>query len=170
MKLCEDEIIGMQIELADIASLPLINTDLEIDGGYPAAVDAFRRIILDADSILFASPEYNYSLSAPLKNAIDWASRPPNVMAGKTAAVVSAAGGSAGQRSQYHLRQAGVFLDLRFINKPELFILGRKPPNKFDGDGNLIDSEIKTRLKEVLLSLQSFTRRHKNGMQKINEL
>lgn len=163
-KLCEEDISGMWIELVDISSLPLLNTDLEIDGAYPPAVDAFRRLILDADSILFASPEYNYSLSAPLKNAIDWASRPPNVMAGKTAAVVSAAGGSAGQRSQYHLRQVGVFLDLHFINKPELFIIGRKPPMKFDSDGNLIDSEIKQMLKELLLSLQSFTLRLKRGM------
>ncbi|KAI0504366.1 hypothetical protein KFK09_015318 [Dendrobium nobile] len=162
-KLCEEDISGMHIELVDIGSLPLLNTDLEIDGGYPPVVDSFRRKILEADSILFASPEYNYSLSAPLKNAIDWASRPPNVMAGKSAAVVSAAGGSAGQRSQYHLRQVGVFLDLHFINKPELFILGHKPPKKFDSDGNLIDSEIQQRLKELLLSLQSFTCRLQRG-------
>ncbi|KAL0916435.1 hypothetical protein M5K25_013946 [Dendrobium thyrsiflorum] len=172
-KLCEEDISGMHIEVVDIGSLPLLNTDLEIDGGYPPVVDSFRRKILEADSILFASPEYNYSLSetpktksngylsvgfqSPLKNAIDWASRPPNVMAGKSAAVVSAAGGSAGQRSQYHLRQVGVFLDLHFINKPELFILAHKPPKKFDSDGNLIDSEIKQKLKELLLSLQFFT-------------
>ncbi|KAM2196162.1 hypothetical protein ACFX1R_030077 [Malus domestica] len=56
--------------------------------------------------------------AAPLKNALDWASRPPNVWADKAAAIISASGGSGGSRSQYHLRQIGVFLDLHFINKP----------------------------------------------------
>ncbi|KAG0475754.1 hypothetical protein HPP92_015440 [Vanilla planifolia] len=157
--LCYKAISGMLIEFVDVSELPLLNTDLEIDGSYPPSVEAFRLKILGADSILFASPEYNYSLSAPLKNAIDWGSRPPNVWAGKTAAVVSVAGGSAGRRSQYHLRQVGVFVDLQFINKPEVFILGHKPPKKFDSDGNLIDPETKQQLKELLVSLQLFTLR-----------
>ncbi|EHA8590688.1 NADPH:quinone oxidoreductase [Cocos nucifera] len=163
IELCNESIPGMQIEHVDIEPLPFCNTDLEIDGKYPPPVEAFRRKILEADSILFASPENNYSLSAPLKNAIDWASRPPNVWADKTAAVVSAAGGSGGKRSQYHLRQVGVCLDLHFINKPELFIQATWPPVKFDGDGNLIDPEIKERLKRVLLSLQAFTHRLRHG-------
>lgn len=53
----------MKIEYIDISPLPFINTDLEINGTYPAVVEAFRKKILEADSILFASPEYNYSVS-----------------------------------------------------------------------------------------------------------
>ncbi|XP_008806558.1 NADPH:quinone oxidoreductase-like [Phoenix dactylifera] len=159
IELCSESIPGMRIEHVDIEPLPFCNPDLEIDGKFPPPVEAFRRKILEADSILFASPEYNYSLSAPLKNAIDWGSRPPNVWGDKTAAIVSAAGGSGGIHSQYHLRQVGVFIDLHFINKPELFIQGYRPPVKFDGDGNLIDPETKERLKRVLLSLQAFTHR-----------
>lgn len=94
-----------------------------------------------------------------MKNAIDWASRSPNVWADKTAAIVSAGGGFGGGRSQYHLRQTGVFLDLHFINKPELFVQAFQPPAKFDDDGNLIDAAIRQRLKDVLLSLQGFTLR-----------
>ncbi|KAL0910963.1 hypothetical protein M5K25_019062 [Dendrobium thyrsiflorum] len=164
IELCNEsiEFEGLQIEHVDISPLPLLNTDLEVNGTYPPTIDSFRRKILGADSILFASPEYNYSLSAPLKNAIDWASRPPNVWADKPAAIVSAGGGFGGGRSQYHLRQIGVFLDLHFINKPELFIQAFQPPRKFDDEGNLIDPETKEKLKQVLLSLQAFTLKLQN--------
>ncbi|KAK9283527.1 hypothetical protein L1049_011774 [Liquidambar formosana] len=159
IKLCNDAVNGMQIEYVDIAPLPMLNTDLEVDGKYPPAVEAFRQKILEADSILFASPEYNYSVTPPLKNAIDWASRPPNVWADKAAAIVSTGGGFGGGRSQYHLRQIGVYLDLHFINKPEFFLNAFQPPAKFDSDGNLIDAEAEEKLKQVLLALQTFTLR-----------
>ncbi|WVY99771.1 hypothetical protein V8G54_025841 [Vigna mungo] len=98
-------------------------------------------------------------MNGPLKNAIDWASRAPNVWAGKPAAIVSAGGGFGGGRSQYHLRQIGVFLDLHFINKPEFFINAFQPPAKFNSDGDLIDEDAKIKLKEILLSLKTFTLR-----------
>ncbi|KAI6678327.1 hypothetical protein NL676_039123 [Syzygium grande] len=159
IEICEESVKGMQIELIDVSSLPMINTDLEVDGRFPPAVEAFRQKVLVADSILFATPEYNYSVTPPLKNAIDWASRPPNVWAGKAAAVVSSAGGSGGRRVQNHLRQIGVFVDLHFINKPEFNLNGREPPKKFDRDGNLNDPETKEKLKEVLQALHGFTLR-----------
>ncbi|KAL6327393.1 hypothetical protein AAG906_019706 [Vitis piasezkii] len=143
IKISKEAINGMEIEYVDIAPLPMLNTDLEVDGTYPPAVEAFRRKILEADSILFASPEYNYSVTAPLKNAIDWASRPPNVWADKPAAIISTGGGFGGGRSQYHLRQIGVYLDLHFINKPEFFLNAFQPPAKFDAEGNLIDEDAK---------------------------
>jgi len=99
------------------------------------------------------------TIAAPLKNALDWASRGKNCWADKPAAIVSAGGGFGGGRSQYHLRQVGVFLDLHFINKPELFVQAFQQPPKFDSDGNLIDDQIRERLKQVLLSLQAFTLR-----------
>ncbi|CAA3021228.1 NAD(P)H:quinone oxidoreductase [Olea europaea var. sylvestris] len=150
---------GMEIEYVDISPLPFLNTDLEVDGTYPPVVEAFRQKILAADSVLFGSPEYNYSVTGPLKNAIDWASRPPNVWADKTAAMLSAGGSFGGGRSQYHLRQIGVYLDLHFINKPEFFLHAFQPPEKFDSDGNLIDAAAKERIKAVLLALHAFTLR-----------
>ncbi|XP_050283126.1 NADPH:quinone oxidoreductase-like [Quercus robur] len=150
---------GLEIEYIDIEPLPMLNTDLEGNGTFPQTVEAFRQKIKEADSFLFASPEYNFSVSAPLKNAIDWASRPPNVWADKAAAIVSASGGSGGSRSQYHLRQIGVFLDLHFINKPEFFLNAHEHPAKFDGNGNLVDESFKKKLKEILISLQRFTLR-----------
>ncbi|XP_023890066.1 NADPH:quinone oxidoreductase [Quercus suber] len=155
---------GLEMEYIDISPLPMLNTDLEGEGTFPPTVEAFRQKIKEADSIFFASPEYNYSVTAPLKNAIDWASRPPNVWADKAAAIVSAGGGFGGGRSQYHLRQIGVYLDLHFINKPEFFLNVFQPPAKFDSDGNLVDESIKERLKEVLISLQAFTLRLKGKL------
>ncbi|XP_073142026.1 NADPH:quinone oxidoreductase-like [Henckelia pumila] len=150
---------GLEIEHVDISPLPFLNTDLEVNGTYPPAVEAFRQKILDADCYLFASPEYNYSVTAPLKNAIDWGSRPPNVWADKAAAIVSGGGGWGGGRAQYHLRQIGVFLNIHFVNKPEFFVNVFQPPAKFDSEGNLIDDSTKERLKEVLLSLYAFSLR-----------
>ncbi|KAH0910967.1 hypothetical protein HID58_034288 [Brassica napus] len=68
--LAKESVPGMQIEYIDISPLPFMNTDLEINGTYPAVVEAFRQKILEADSILFASPEYNYSVSGISKRHI----------------------------------------------------------------------------------------------------
>ncbi|KAK8494603.1 hypothetical protein V6N13_104723 [Hibiscus sabdariffa] len=159
LEISKESINGIQMEYIDISPLPMLDTDLEVGGKFPPAVEAFRQKILDSDSILFASPEYNYSVTAPLKNAIDWASRPPNVWGDKAAAIVSAGGGFGGARSQYHLRQIGIYIDLHFINKPEFYLNAFQPPAKFDSDGNLIDPASKDRIKEVLLALQSLTLR-----------
>ncbi|KAL5078208.1 hypothetical protein RYX36_017192 [Vicia faba] len=157
IELSKSVVEGVEIENVDISNLPLLNTDLEKGGTYPAEIEAFRQKIVAADAFLFASPEYNYSLSAPLKNAIDWASRPPNVWAGKPAAIVSVGGGHGGAKSHYHLRQVGVFLDIHFINKPEFFLNAFQPPAKFNSDGELIDEAAKNNLKAILLSLKAFT-------------
>ncbi|XP_058782608.1 NADPH:quinone oxidoreductase-like [Vicia villosa] len=157
IELSKGVVEGVEIENVDISNLPLLNTDLEKEGTYPAEIEAFRQKIVAADAFLFASPEYNYSLSSPLKNAIDWASRPPNVWAGKPAAIVSVGGGHGGAKSHYHLRQVGVFLDIHFINKPEFFLNAFQPPAKFNSDGDLIDEGAKNNLKAVLLSLKAFT-------------
>uniref|UniRef100_A0A0C9QR00 NAD(P)H dehydrogenase (quinone) n=1 Tax=Wollemia nobilis TaxID=56998 RepID=A0A0C9QR00_9CONI len=162
IEIAKECIPEMEIELLDIGHLPFVNTDLEIDKSFPQAVEELRAKVLQADSILFASPQYNYSVTAPLKNAIDWGSRPPNVWANKAAAIMSAGGGFGGGLAQYHLRQIGVFLDLHFINKPELRIHAFQPPAKFDSDGNLIDNKTREQVKGILLSLYAFTVRLQN--------
>ncbi|CAH9123014.1 unnamed protein product [Cuscuta epithymum] len=159
MEISKEGMEEIEIEYVDISALPFLNTDLVVNGTFPPAVEEFRRKILQADSILFASPEYNYSVNGPLKNAIDWASRPPNVWGDKAAAIISAGGDMGGGRGQYHLRQIGVYLDLHFINKPEFYVAAFQPPSKFDSDGNLIDAKTREKLKAVLLSLQAFTLR-----------
>lgn len=65
---------GLQIEYVDISPLPLLNTDLENgkEGTFPREVEAFRHKILPADTILFASPEYNYSVSGMYTQMFDF--------------------------------------------------------------------------------------------------
>jgi len=116
---------------------PLYNADIQAQG-FPAPVQAAQQKLLAADGIVFASPEYNYSVSGVLKNAIDWLSRmTPQPFAGKPMVVFGASGGPLGTaRSQYHLRQMMVFLDGRFVNRPEVMI--GAAPSKF-ADGKFTD-------------------------------
>jgi NAD(P)H-dependent FMN reductase len=66
IELSKGTIEGIEIEFIDISNLPMLNTDLENNGTYPPLVEAFRYKILQADSVLFASPEYNYSLTGTI--------------------------------------------------------------------------------------------------------
>lgn len=103
-----------------------------------AAVSILAEQIRAADGVIFFSPEYNYSVSGVLKNAIDWISRvDPQPFTGKPATIIGASPGNVGTaRMQYHLRQIGVFLDLRFLNKPEVMIGGAAGKIQ---DGRIID-------------------------------
>src|SRR5215472_76071 len=129
---------GMKIDVADISAFPLYNEDVRAQG-FPPAVQRFRDQIAAADALLFVTPEYNYSVSGVLKNAIDWASRPPNQpFDGKPVAMMGASGGVLGTaRAQYHLRQTCVFLNMFPINKPEVLIA--QAAGKFDEHGKLTD-------------------------------
>lgn len=66
IELTQEEIEVVHVEYIEISSLPMINTDLEVDGTYPLEVEEFRRKVLEADSCLFASPDYNYSITRKL--------------------------------------------------------------------------------------------------------
>ena len=81
---------GVEVTTYDLGApgLPLINEDLEekqADGTlkFPAEVEEFRRIVAESDGVILATPEYNFSISAPMKNALDWLSRPANALQGK---------------------------------------------------------------------------------------
>lgn len=129
---------GVDLQTAPIGDLPLYNDDLRVEG-YPPAVQAFRDRLAWAQAFLFVSPEYNYSVPGVLKNAIDWGSRPPQQpFDGKIAAVMGASTGLLGTaRMQYHLRQIGVFVNLQFLNRPEVMI--GQAATKFDAEGRLTD-------------------------------
>uniref|UniRef100_A0ACD5XEG7 Uncharacterized protein n=1 Tax=Avena sativa TaxID=4498 RepID=A0ACD5XEG7_AVESA len=161
-ELCGEFIPGLQIDHVDISDLPMANPDLETDNGdgFPTEVESFRARVLAADCFLFASPEYNYSVTGSLKNALDWASRGSvKCWADKAAAIVCTGGDFGGGRGSLHLRQIGIYLDIHFINKPELHVRAFDDPPKFDAEGNLTDAKTRERLKKVLLSLQAFALR-----------
>jgi len=148
---------GMTIEVADISTIPLYDEDVRVQG-FPPPVETLRRQIKAADALLFATPEYNYSMSGVLKNAIDWASRPPDQpFAGKPVAIFGAGAGMAGTaRAQYDLRRSCVFLDMHPLNKPEIFI--GQAQTKFDAEGNLLDEMARNLLRDQLVALAAWTR------------
>ena len=148
---------NMTVTVADISQIPLYNEDVR-QQGFPPSVETLRRQIKEADALLFACPEYNYSMSGVLKNAIDWASRPPDQpFAGKACAILGAAAGMAGSaRAQGDLRRAMVFLDMHPLNKPEVLI--GQAQNKFDADGNLTDEAAKGFIRDLMANLVTWTR------------
>jgi chromate reductase len=153
---------GMTIEIAEIGDLPLYNDDLRA-AGYPPSAERFRAQLASADAVLFVTPEYNYSVSGVLKNAIDWGSRPPNQpFEGKPIAMMGASGGLLGTaRAQYHLRQMMVFLDAFPLNKPEVMI--GQAGKKFDESGKLTDEPTREFIRKLLESLRDWTNRLKKG-------
>jgi chromate reductase, NAD(P)H dehydrogenase (quinone) len=153
---------GMTIDTAAIGDLPLYNEDLRA-AGYPPEVARLRAQIAAADAVLFVTPEYNYSISGVLKNAIDWASRPPDQpFEGKPVAMMGASGGLFGTaRAQNHLRQMLVFLNAHPINKPQVTI--GQAAGKFDEAGNLTDEPTRQHIRSLLESLAAWTQRLRAG-------
>lgn len=148
---------GMTIETADIGAIPLYNEDVRVQG-FPPPVETLRRQIAAADALLFVTPEYNYSMPGVLKNAIDWASRPPDQpFAGKPVAIMGAAAGMAGTaRAQYDLRRSCVFLDMYPLNKPEVFI--GQAQTKFDASGRFTDEAGRGFIRDLLVALERWAR------------
>ena len=148
---------GMTIERAEIGDLPLYNDDVRA-AGFPPPAERLRAQIAAADAILLVTPEYNYSISGVLKNAIDWASRPPNQpFEAKPVAIMGASPGLFGSaRAQYHLRQMLIFLNAMPVNRPEVMI--GQAQNKFDADGHLTDEAAQGFIRDLMTNLASWTR------------
>ncbi|MDX1677874.1 NAD(P)H-dependent oxidoreductase [Arsukibacterium sp.] len=147
---------GMKIHLADLMEVPFYNADL---GAKPAAVQTLLQQMAEADALLLACPEYNYSLAPALKNALDWASREPDnhLLSGKPVAIMGSAAGMGSSRAQYHLRQVCVYLNLHPLNQPEVF--ANAFSGAFDNDGDLIDQKIQANIRKLLAALLSWQQR-----------
>jgi chromate reductase, NAD(P)H dehydrogenase (quinone) len=130
---------SLKLEIVEIGALPLYNQDDDTgDIAAPAAWTTFRERIRPADAVLFVTPEYNRSVPAALKNAIDVGSRPygKSVWDGKPAAIVSVSPGAIGAfGANHHLRQSLVFLNMPPLQQPEAYIGGAA--NLFDAEGKL---------------------------------
>ena len=133
VKLAPAEFSFKQIEIGD---LPLYNQD---DDANPAdSVKRLKSQILDAQGLLFVTPEYNRSIPGVLKNALDHASRPygQSVWAGKPAGVLGASVGANGTAmAQQHLRNILAYLDVPTLGQPEAFIHAKE--GFFDSAGNV---------------------------------
>lgn len=153
--------VNVTLNIADLQGIPVFNQDEEMTP--PATVLEFKQKIATADAILFATPEYNYSLPGGLKNAIDWASRPYGKSAwqGKTAAILGVSIGNFGTaRAQYDLRKILVALDMPVVVQPEVMI--GNAAERFDQNGRLTDERCRqliTKLLTTLVQLEKSVRR-----------
>ena len=154
------------LETYDISGFPLYNQDLE--ARMPEQVKEFKKKIREADAILIATPEHNYTITAVLKNAIEWGNRPPNdaSWSDKPAAIMSASSGArGGARAQLNLRQIMIDLNMHPINRPLLLVANAD--EKFDSDMKLTDPQIRETLRNLLLKLEDWTRRVQPGLQRV---
>jgi|SRR5947207_3284304 len=148
---------GMSLNITDISALPIFNQDV-FDAGIPDSAKKLRAEIAAADGVLIASPEYNFLLSAALKNAIDWASRPPNQSwQEKPVAIFSVSQGPlGGARVQYDLRRILGQLWAHVLPRPEVFI--GSSPSKFN-DGKLTDEATRKFLTDLLAGFKPWIER-----------
>ena len=136
--------------------LPIFNSDLD-DG--PLVV-ALKHAIAKSDGVVFAVPEYNYSIPGGLKNALDWVSRPPasSPMRGKPIGLVGAATGMSGTiRAQTHMRQMLVYSDSPCLNQPEVLI--PRAHERFDAAGELTDDSTRQLLVRFGTAMVAFAAR-----------
>jgi chromate reductase len=160
LKICADLMpAGMKMtSYARLDDIPLFNQDV-FDAGLPESAKRFRAEVAAADGLLIASPEYNFSLSAALKNAIDWGSRAPNqVFQEKPIAIFSATQGPlGGPRNQYDLRRILGQLWAHVLPRPEVFIGAAQ--TKFDAQGKLTDEATKKFLADLLVGFKTWIER-----------
>ncbi|MGY9013799.1 MAG: NADPH-dependent FMN reductase [Rhodospirillales bacterium] len=147
----------MTIDIFDLANIPFYNQDTE-EKGLPDSVKKMIDAMSGADALLFACPEYNFSLAPALKNAIDWASRQdPSPMDDKPAAIMGVGGGAGSGRSQQHLRQVFAFTNTHAMNKPEVCI--RMRDTEFDANNRPADQHALDSVSLLLRNLSDWTRR-----------
>jgi chromate reductase, NAD(P)H dehydrogenase (quinone) len=149
----------MEIEIFDLAGIPLFNADLEA-GGDPETVTAFKDAIRSADGILIASPEYNHGMTGVTKNAIDWASRPAKnaPISGKPVAILGASPGITGTaRSQDQLRQSLKSINAHCMDLPEFLLF--RAHEKFNEDGYLADESTRSYLEKYMNSFAGWVRK-----------
>jgi chromate reductase, NAD(P)H dehydrogenase (quinone) len=141
---------GIELDELDLRSLPLYDADVEAAGD-PEPVVALKEAIHAADALLIATPEYNRGIPGVLKNAIDWASRPPlaSPLTGKPVAIMGASTGRGGTaRAQEQLRAALEFSRASVLDQPEVLV--PEAFMRFGKQGELVDEGIRAELAELL--------------------
>jgi chromate reductase len=152
---------GMEIKAFDLAPIPLYNGDVEAQGD-PEPVAALKAAIREANALLFVTPEYNFGVPGVLKNAVDWASRPPrsSALQGKPAAIMGATPGMGGTgRAQMQLRQTFVFTQTYAMLAPEVLVA--RAQEKFDASGKLTDEPTRKFVAQLLEALAQWAQRFK---------
>lgn len=136
-------------------NIPLYDGDIEASSGIPAGVSALGKKISAADAIVIATPEYNSSIPAVLKNVIDWLSREkPVSMAGKNLLLIAASPGAlGGVRVLWHCRQPfeaiGVHVFPGTMGLADAY-------NAFDENGAIKDAKTAARFKDLLEQFKKY--------------
>ena len=145
---------GYEGEFLEIAQLPLFDQDYEAEGATPESYVHFRKEVEACDAFIFATPEYNRSFPAAIKNALDVASRPygSSKWNGKPAAVVSVSPGAIGGfGANHHLRQVLTFLNVQPVQQPEAYI--GSVMGLLDENGKVKNEDTRALLKSVVTAL-----------------
>lgn len=152
---------SLDLKIVDIGRLPLYNQDLDDDAVPPAEWTEFRETMKSFEAVLFVTPEYNRSVPAPLKNAIDVGSRPygQSIWDGKPGAVVTASPGAVGGfGANHHLRQSLVFLNVPCLQMPEVYLGGVQ--QKFDDKGNFANEDTRKFLQKFINTFAEWVERN----------
>jgi len=150
---------GLDFKEIKIDNLPFYNEDLDKEKTPEAYLD-FRKSILSLDAILFVTPEYNRSIPAVLKNALDVGSRPygKSVWDLKPAAIISSSiGAIGGFGANHHLRQSLVFLNMPCLAQPEAYI--GNASKLFDKAGKMINEDTDKFLNQFIISFSEWMER-----------
>lgn len=148
----------LEMEIVEIGQLPMYNQD--DDDNPPATYVEFREKIKQFDGVLFCTPEYNRSVPAVLKNAIDVGSRPygQSAWTGLPCAIVSVSPGAlAGFGANHHLRQSLVFLNMPAMQQPEAYL--GNIAGQYDGD-QLNNDSTRGFLQKFVDAFDSWVERH----------
>jgi len=145
----------------NLGQIPLYNQDVE-NRGDPPAVAELKEMIRAADALLIATPEYNYGVPGVLKNAVDWAARPPATtpLRHKPIAIMGASGGNFGTvRAQLSLRQTFLFIRSHVLIEPEVLVARAR--ERFDESCTLKDEQTMDRVCQLDAALVGCTRQHR---------
>jgi chromate reductase len=152
--------VGVEIQIIDLAEIPHFNSDVE-EQGDPAPVARLKEQIRRVDALLIAAPEYNSSIPGALKDALDWASRPPSegVLRGKPVAIMSESPGRFGAvRGQRALRQILDHVGAQVLTVPEVLVA--QAGELFNEAGILQDGETRVRIRLLVEALVTWSRSH----------
>lgn len=148
---------GIQVDIFDLHEVPLYNGDVEAEGD-PEAVRALKQRIATADALLVATPEYNGAMPGVLKNALDWASRPPErALRGKLVALIGATPGRSGAtRALHSARQFFEAVGGRILSEPTIGVA--QAGEHFDAEGTLVNSATRQEIGVLLAALAAEAR------------
>ena len=148
---------GAETNLFDLTSVPMFHPDVEAQG-IPDEAEALRNAVREADAIVIACPEYNGSMTATLKNAIEWLSRRGNLLTNHIFFIIGTGPGRSGcprmhMHASYSLESEGAYV----LHQPRVLL--PNVANFMDNNGNITDPEVTDLLSQAAETLIEYTKR-----------